>query len=112
MAKFTVIHTKQQTNLTIATPPGEPLSLDKMKGDGTATTVHILRPGTTETVPVGPGLYRIFSDSVRVTAGSELVALDTVNGKDDPPEHLTKAFGAAVRTFLATMSESLSAPPR
>lgn len=114
MDKFTVIHTKQQTTLTIATPQGEPLSLDKMKGDGSADTVRTLRPGTTETVSVGPGLYRIFSASVRVTAGSELIALDQVNGKDDPPEHLTKAFGAAVRRFLTTttMSESLSPPQR
>ena len=110
MAKFTVIHTNQQTTLTIATPQGKPLSLDVMGGDGTPTVVRTLRPGATENVSVGPGLYRILSDSVRVTAGSVPVALDTVNGKDDPPEHLTKAFGAAVRTFLATMGESLSVP--
>jgi hypothetical protein len=111
MAKFTVIHTKQQTTLTIATPQGKPLSLDVMGGDGTPTVVRTLRPGATETVPVDPGLYRIVSDSVRVTAVSESLSIVTVNGKDDPPEHLTEAFGAAaVSTFLATMSESLSAP--
>jgi hypothetical protein len=111
MAKFTVIHTKQQTTLTIATPQGKPLSLDVMGGDGTPTTVRTLRPGATETVPVDPGLYRIVSDSVRVTAVSESLSIVTLNGKDDPPEHLTKAFGAAVvTTFLAGASESLSAP--
>jgi|SRR5882672_9522347 len=109
MAKFTVIHTKHQTTLTIATPQGEPLSLDKMTGDGTPTVVRTLRPGATETVAVDPGLYRILSDSVHVTSSGP-VALDQVNGKDDPPEHLTKAFGAAVRTFFLTMSESLSVP--
>lgn len=110
MAKFTVIHTKHQTALTIATPPGEPLSLDKMKGDGTPDTVRTLKGGATETVTVDPGLYRIVSDSVRVTAVSEPLSLVVVNGKDDPPEHLTKAFGTAVRTFLATMGESLLPP--
>jgi hypothetical protein len=111
MAKFTVIHTKQQTTLTIATPPGDPLSLDKMNGDGSATPVRTLRPGATETVPVDPGLYRMVSDSVRVTAVSESFSVVTVNSKDDPPEHLTKAFGAAaVGTFLTAKSESLSAP--
>src|ERR1700704_3117359 len=84
MAKFTVIHTKQQTTLTIATPQGEPLSLDKMTGDGTPTVVRTLRPGATETVAVDPGLYRILSDSVHVTSSGP-VALDQVNGKDDPP---------------------------
>lgn len=111
MAKFTVIHTKQQTTLTIATPQGKPLSLDKMKGDGTPTSVQTLRPGATETVSVDAGLYRIVSDAVRVTAVSESLSLVTLNGKDDPPEHLTIAFGdAAVRTFFATAGESLSPP--
>jgi hypothetical protein len=111
MAKFTVIHTKQQTTLTITTPPGKPLGLDVMTGDGTPKVVRTLRPGATETVSVDPGLYLIVSDSVRVTAVSESLSIVTVNSKDDPPEHLTKAFGkAAVSTFLEAKGESLSAP--
>lgn len=87
---ITLIHMARKTNLTIdLSGVSERLDIAQMGDDGNPTATRPLRPGAKTVISVDPGVYKVMSSQVTVTADpADLQALHVmaVETKDPPPD--------------------------